>query len=408
MKSISISQRIEGTPKARMLREFFLNSGLFQIFFLTYIAANDGIKATLADPANYLLLISAVLQTWVIERFGRHSAWKTALFLLIAPLSYSLADIALDGWSKFINSPYHLIYWAFSALLALLTYWRSRQQSLVHLQTILMNILRVSLFPSLYFVAERYSPEITGVLTYSSFIEYWSLPGHAYILSSSLMFGLLIGVSEASRNQSFALLQHLAKRLHELTGWSFDDAFTESSVEGVVSIQGQRTQIIILFMDIRGFTQWSEKHQLHEIIAMLNAYYETAEQCIVNAGGAKPQFTGDEVMTWFTPDHNLLERIQTLKEMSIKQLTKSGLTVGIGVHYGEVIEGLVGSSTTKAIRITGDPVNTCARICSAALPGELLLSEDATAVLKLSTTDHEVRQVVAKGKQHTLKVYGFT
>jgi class 3 adenylate cyclase len=214
-------------------------------------------------------------------------------------------------------------------------------------------------------------------------------------------------VSEASRNQSFALLQHIAKRLHELTGWSFDDAFTESCVEGVISIQGQRTQKIILFMDIRGFTQWSEKHQLQEIIAMLNEYYETAEQCIVDAGGAKPQFTGDEVMTWFTPDNNLLERIQTLKKMSFNQLKKSGLTAGIGVHYGEVIEGLVGSTTTKSIRITGDPVNTCARICSAALPGELLLSEDVTGVLKLSTTDHEVRQVVAKGKQQTLKVYGF-
>jgi class 3 adenylate cyclase len=221
------------------------------------------------------------------------------------------------------------------------------------------------------------------------------------------MFGFLIGVSEASRNQSFALLQHIAKRLHELTGWSFDDAFTESSVEGVVSIQGKRTKKIILFMDIRGFTQWSENHQLNEIIAMLNDYYEIAEQCIVDAGGAKPQFTGDEVMTWFTPDNNLLKRIQTLKEMSINQLKKSELTVGIGVHYGEVIEGLVGSNTTKAIRITGDPVNTCARICSAALAGELLLSETVTDALNLSTSDHEVRQVVAKGKQHALKVYGY-
>jgi class 3 adenylate cyclase len=407
MSTKSISQRIEGTPKERMLREFFLNSGLFQIFFLTYIAVNEGIKGMLADPANYLLLISAVLQTWVIEYWGRHSPWKAALFLLIAPIAYSIADIAFDGWTEFISSPYHMIYWSFSVLLALLTYWRSKQQSLVHLQTILMNILRVSLFPALYFVAEMYSSENSQVLTYTSFIGYWSQPGHAFILSSSLMFGLLIGVSEASRNQSFALLRHIAKRLHELTGWSFDDAFTESSVAGVISIQGQRTQKIILFMDIRGFTQWSENHQLPEIIDMLNEYYETAERCIIDAGGAKPQFTGDEVMTWFTPENNLLARIQTLKEKSINQLHKSGLTVGIGVHYGEVIEGLVGSSTTKAIRITGDPVNTCARICSAALPGELLLSEAVTGVLEMSTRDHEMREVIAKGKQHTVKVYGF-
>lgn len=408
MKTRSISQRIEGTPYERMLREFFSNSGLFQIFHLMRIAVNEGPRHLIDEPGNYLLLISAFLQVWVIERWGRKSSWKNALFLLIAPVTYTVADIIREGWLDFQSSPYHSIYWIFSILLALFTLWRSIQPSFINAQIILMSILRASLFPVLYFVAEMYSEEGIQILTIKSLIGYWSMPGHAYILAGSVIFGLLIGIDDVVSNRSFSLLQHLAKRLHELTGWSFDQAFTESAVAATAPIRGQRTQKIILFMDIRGFTRWSETHKLHEIIEMLNSYYEIAEQHIIQAGGSKPQFTGDEVMAWFAPNDKLLEQIQTLQITIIDQFKKYGLTVGIGVHFGKVVEGLMGSSTTKAIRITGDPVNTGARICSAALPGELLLSEEACHALAIPTEGRVARSVVAKGKQQALKVFDFS
>ena len=408
MKKQSISQRIEGTTRERMVREFFLSSGLFQIFHLTRITVNEGIEHLVNDPGNYLLLISAFLQTWIIERWGRKSGWRNALFLLIAPITYTVTDIANEGWYMFRYSSYHWIYWSFSILLVLFTLWRSIKPSLVLVHIILMSILRTSLFPVLYFVAEMYEEESIQDLTIQSFITYWSMPGHTYILAGSVIFGFLIGVSDAASNRSFATLQHLAKRLHELTGWSFDQAFTESAVDDAAPIRGQRVSKIILFMDIRGFTNWSETHKFQEIIEMLNSYYETAEQHIIKTGGAKPHFTGDEVMTWFTPDDRLFERIQTLQTTIIDQLQKHNLTVGVGIHFGEVVEGLMGSSTTKKICITGDPVNTCARICSAALPGELLLSEAVCRVLALPTEDHMVREIIAKGKIHPLKVFSFS
>lgn len=408
MKTRSISQRIEGTPQERMLREFFSNSGLFQIFHLMRIAVNEGPRHLIDEPGNYLLLVSAFLQVWVIEHWGRKSNWKNALFLLIAPVTYTVADIVYEGWSEFQGSPYHSIYWIFSILLVLFALWRLIQPSFINTQIILMSILRASLFPVLYFVAEMYSEEGIKILTIQSLVEYWSMPGHAYILAGSVIFGLLIGIDDVVSNKSFSLLQHLAKRLHELTGWSFDQAFTESAVADTAPIRGQRTRKIILFMDIRGFTRWSETHKLHEIIKMLNSYYEIAEQHIIQAGGSKPQFTGDEVMAWFAPNDKLLEQIQALQTTIISQLQGHDLTVGIGVHFGKVVEGLMGSSTTKAIRITGDPVNTGARICGAALPGELLLSEEACHALSIPTEGHVARDVVAKGKQQALKVFDFS
>lgn len=408
MKKQPISQRIEGTSKERMLKEFLLNSGLFQILLLTYIASSEGITNFVKDPQTFILLGSAFLQTWIIERWGSKSGFKNALFLLIAPTAYTVLDVAREGWFEFQSSPYHVVYWAFSLLLALFTLWRSLQPSLVYVQTVLTNILRVLLIPALYFVVEMYSGEIAQVITPGSFAAYWVIPGHAFLLASSMLFGLLLGMSEASSNRSFELLQQVAMRLHDLTGWSFDRVFTESVVAGVAPMSDHRARKIILFMDIRGFTKWSEEHDLHEITETLSSYYEAAEQIILNISNTKPQFTGDEVMTWFTPDSTAFEHIQLLQAAVIRQLKEHGLTVGIGVHCGEVIEGVIGSSTTKAIRITGDPVNTCARICSAALPGELLLSQEACEALSIETGGHAEREIIAKGKQNPLKVFSFS
>lgn len=146
MQKHSISNRIEGTPMDRMVHEF-LNSGLFQIFLLTYILVADGVHDLIYDPANYFLLASAFLQTWVIERWGRDSGWKNALLLLIAPITYTILDVSFEGWVIFAQSPYHFIYWTFSILLALFTLWRAVQPSLVYLQIVLTSILRTLLFP---------------------------------------------------------------------------------------------------------------------------------------------------------------------------------------------------------------------------------------------------------------------
>ncbi len=407
MNNPSISERIEGTKIERMTREFFLNSGLFQIFFLTYIFIADGAKDVLYDPASYVLTVGAFFQTWIIERWGRVSVWKNALFLLITPAAYTLTDVVSEGWFSFEHSLYHIIYWTFSLSLALLTLWRSMQPSLLYTQTVLMSILRTLLFPALYLAVEINSAEGIQVFTGSSFLAYWSAPGHAYILAGSIIFGLLIGISEATNNRSFLHLQVLSKKLHELTGWSFDDAFAEAKIADKPLVCNQRVSKVILFMDIRGFTKWSEAHCLDEIIEMLNFYYETAEQDVLQAGGHKPKFTGDEVMTWFEPSGNLLERLQNLLSVITSQLQIHGLSVGIGVHFGEVVEGFMGSKTSKLVTINGDPVNTAARMCSAALPGELLLSEAACNILSLKTEGHAMREIIAKGKQEPLKVFRF-
>lgn len=162
------------------------------------------------------------------------------------------------------------------------------------------------IFPTFYFISDVFPKNGIGqVLTNQSILAYWMVPEHTYILVSSIIFGLFLGVVEISNYNTVNMLRHISKRLQELVSWSFDEELIEAMVNNTLSLEGQRVHKIIFFMDIRGFTKWSEEQTLPEAIEMLNSYYEVAENSIVQAGGHKARFVGDEVMTWFDANDTL-------------------------------------------------------------------------------------------------------
>jgi len=89
----------------------------------------------------------------------------------------------------------------------------------------------------------------------------------------------------------------------------------------------------------------------------------------------------------------------------VKRSIPVGLSAGIGVHQGLLIEGLIGSENIKAYDIIGNTVNTAKRICRYAKGNEILLSEEvqqqvAHKVETLMTTSFQM-----KGKAEALRVY---
>lgn len=83
-------------------------------------------------------------------------------------------------------------------------------------------------------------------------------------------------------------------------------------------------------------------------------------------------------------------------------LAASKLSAGAGVHYGQVVEGVLGGEGAKAFDFIGDTVNTAQRVCDAAAPGELLVSITACGAAGL--TPARQRDIVAKGKRELLRV----
>jgi class 3 adenylate cyclase len=273
------------------------------------------------------------------------------------------------------------------------------------LLAILINILRTLLFPVIYVLSE-YGHEFSGTPGLAGFFTYWnSSSGHTFILLAALLFGLLLGLAESQIDRYTDFLRRVASRLKEVSEWALESSLLEESVDDSTVLNQRRTERAVLFLDIRGFTAWSETRDPETVIGMLNQFYEIAESTITEGGGHKPHFIGDEVMTWFDNPYASVEVARQLCREVNQRLQPYGLASGGGLHLGDVVEGLMGSSGTRGYNIIGDTVNTTARLCAAAQPGEVLISQALADRTALLAELKEPREIRAKGKQATLTVY---
>lgn len=401
----TLSERIQGAASSRILREFVTNSALFPIFDAIRAITTEGLTTYLLEPPHYLILASAAVQAWFLGRRLEYPWWQRALGNLIAPALYSAFDLLLEGPADFFGQYYHWVFWAYAlgmaGLYAVEDLLSSGRQSV----TILQNLWRVMLFPTLYVLSEL-SGELAGPLTWASFQSYWqSSSGHAFILMAALLFGLLLGLNESRVDRYTAYLREAARRLKQFSEWSLDLDLVEQSMDNLAALRQRRVERTVLFMDIRGFTQWSEDKDPEIVVGMLNQFYELAENILTAGGGRKPHFIADEVMTWFEDPQQAVQTGHTLRAEVNRLLADYHLACGLGLHIGEVVEGLMGSSDTRSYNIIGDVVNTASRLESNTSPGEMVISEELALRLGLIEQSGPPRLIEAKGKQQPLKAY---
>jgi adenylate cyclase len=151
---------------------------------------------------------------------------------------------------------------------------------------------------------------------------------------------------------------------------------------------GERRDVAVLFSDIRGFTTLAARLTPVETARLLTEYFSEMAECVFRHGGTLDKFIGDEVMAqWGAPisEHDdadralaaALDMIAALQRLNANWLSQGRprLQVGIGINFGEVFAGYLGSERRLEYTVIGDTVNTAKRLCSAALGGEILVSE---------------------------------
>ncbi len=406
MNDLTIIERIEGNARFRILREFVTNAALFPLFDALRSITADGLVSYVSDPAHYLIFISAAVQAWYLGRMRAIRWWQRAVGNVIGVTIYTVLDMIMEGPKEFLTTPYHWIYWIFSIGLAILYALTELVPRMSALCIVILAWWRVLLFPALYTLSEL-SVELP-TLSGEAFRAYWaSSSGHTFILLASLLFGVLLGLGDAQIYRYTDLLRNVSRHLKQFSEWSLDPQLIARSLDDRSVLGQRRVQRAVLFMDIRGFTSWSEHKDPEAVIQMLNQFYDQAEQIILSGGGRKPHFIGDEVMTWFVSPQQALEAANKLKQQMNVCLAKHGLAVGIGLHLGEVVEGIMGSSQTRNYNIIGDTVNTASRLVSAAEPGELLVSDTLKEYFPATVLASEPKTIQAKGKSVLIEVYRY-
>ncbi len=164
----------------------------------------------------------------------------------------------------------------------------------------------------------------------------------------------------------------------------------ERVVKGDIQIQkgGELRDCVVLFTDIRGFTQLAEQISPHGVTSLLNEYFELLVDVVFEHEGTLDKFLGDGLMAiWGAPvaDPDAAEKsLRCAVEMqqavsrlnSLRRLDgKTPIWTGIGIDKGMAIAGCVGSSKTMSYTAIGPTVNTASRLCAAASPGEILVSD---------------------------------
>jgi class 3 adenylate cyclase len=315
---------------------------------------------------------------------------------LAGPLLYSLVEAGLEGIG-FFQQWHHQAYWGFALGFALLQSAQAMRPGLAATLVLAENVLRSAIPLVMYALFEARTKN-----TALSLDVFFADRAHDFLAVVLLLLGVLLGFADINLRRSMATVRSLTARLRQYSEWSLGRGILDRAIADERTLSLQRVGRAVLFMDIRGFTAWSEQETPEAAVGMLNDYYRAAEEALGEIGPIKLKFTADEVMAVFA---NAAEAVQAGSRMLASTrslLAESKLSAGAGVHYGQVVEGVLGGEDAKAYDFIGDTVNTAQRLCDAAAPGELLVSIAACGAAGL--TPAQQRDIVVKGKREPLRV----
>jgi len=175
-----------------------------------------------------------------------------------------------------------------------------------------------------------------------------------------------------------------------------------------------------MFCDMRDFTAITENLPPSEVVGFLSQYHERMVEVIFDFGGTIDKFIGDAIMVTFgTPDPHdddaersvraALAMNSALAELNAER-NHQGLTEirhGIGIHFGAVVAGNIGTEDRLEYTVIGDTVNVASRIQDACKSnGESVLI--SAAVRQRLPTDIHVRALPeqsVKGRQAPVQIY---
>ncbi|MBT3352287.1 MAG: adenylate/guanylate cyclase domain-containing protein [Nitrospinaceae bacterium] len=379
-------QQSEGTSLWRTLRELATNSAHYPFLLILLEINHIGIIPYFKNLSHWALLISPFVQAIYLS--GTHTkAWQIFLGNLIGVALYTAVDLGGEGL-EFFEKPEHIAYWAFAISIALAQFGRiameKKSQRGQDFFRTAENTIRTMIIPAVYFISLI---KISKSDFPTALVSFFNESSHHFLVQAIFIIGIFYGVNEVllARNRSFLLV--LIERLRHYSSWFIDSSLMENLVETGGEAATKRAERTVLFMDIRGFTNWSSIHMGTEVGDLLNGYYEIAGPIIAEYGGLMNNLTGDEVMAIFHDPRKAVQCTRALQAKITPYLGQFDLGAGVGLHCGEVVEGLFGTSNKKVFSVMGMPVNIAKRLEGCADSGSIVFSE---SILKHLGDSYEV------------------
>jgi class 3 adenylate cyclase/HAMP domain-containing protein len=251
-------------------------------------------------------------------------------------------------------------------------------------------------------------------------------------------FNLMIGELERAYSQikHYAFDAVLAGKKEERIRQIFQhyvpqDVINESFKNPEQLLPGKDMEMAILFSDIRNFTTISEEiGEPGVLVESLNRYFETEVDAIYKRNGWVDKYIGDAIMAlWGAPvkhDDDVinsvmagLEMLDALKKFNAEQKknNKTEFPIGIGINYGVVTVGNIGSTHKRDYTVIGDNVNLASRMegLTKTYKSELLITESVYKSIQRPSSPNLkggpqlpcrlLDKVAVKGKKEGVRIF---
>ncbi|HGG57926.1 MAG TPA: adenylate/guanylate cyclase domain-containing protein [Nannocystis exedens] len=241
----------------------------------------------------------------------------------------------------------------------------------------------------------------------------------SFIFAQAMVLALL---NMRSRKQA----EDLARSLRRLVPGEFSQILGKQDITNVELGDSVLSEMTVLFCDIRGFTGLSERNEVGEVFSLLNAIYARLVPLIREHGGFIDKYIGDAIMAIFpaSPVESVrasiaifeaTRSIQLPSELAQTTTLSRHLAVGIGIHSGSVMLGMIGEQQRMEATVIADVVNVASRLeglskhfgAGILISGELyraLASEDSGDE-RIARETRSLGRVRLAGKRQSVEVY---
>jgi len=396
--SLNIEKRLHGTQKNSIITELFTNTIHFPIANIILELLKSGFEDYIHELDMYVILFACFIQAYILGKWNFKGKNLKFLGNLIGPAVYTVIELSLEGLS-FLSAYNHMAYWAFGLSIGFLQQCQPYTSKFTrNFLVILENMIRTYIVLVMYAIYEYTQPNAPDP---ALFLEDES---HVYFVLVISLLGLVIGFAKITADKYLRILQDTAKTMKVFSEWFLGGDILSRALDDEQTLSLKRQERSVIFVDIRGFTSWSESRSPEEVVGMLNGFFELSEKCWTSENIIKIKYTGDEIMAVCKDKAVACSDVFLLADRLTAYLKPFELTMGIGVHSGAMVEGMIGGNRVKAYDVIGDTVNTAKRICDKSSDFKIYASENFLSDLDWDFERVSNLQIDAKGKSEKVSV----